>query len=437
MWAEDDFEPSSDTWPRSYMEPRDANRYIMYHGTSRAAAQQIMANGFRQSSDGILGQGVYISRDLHKASRYPLELPEHERVVLKLRVNVGRVKKIDRQGHPMQKTWHTKHGYDTAWIPPNCGMLPSDLEEDCVWDPRRITVISAIYPEPDSSGGTKILHPSNQLSRLSSPELRPARSKALISTRPVPLPLRDPPTTRTSEQARFVESHRAEFIQRVTLVEPIADRLLQRKFINNEMYNVIISGRTSQDKMRKLFHALNTIESQEAFYLILEEQQPYLMEDLAVTFVDKHKDKLKKLLSSEPTAGNLDDETKAELYKKLQEEEPHLVQDLSVPDDVKIPYTPNTKILGRGASGTLVYEGTFQKRKVAVKRMLRDYSKFALTEAELLLRLDDHPHVIRYFANWVDNDFQYIILELCSSTLQTVSQPHTVRLHVDPCIISN
>ncbi|KAG9341477.1 hypothetical protein JZ751_019287 [Albula glossodonta] len=241
MRAEDDFEPSSDTWPESYMESRDGKWYIMYHGTSRAAAEQIMANGFRQSSDGILGQGVYVSRDLQKANKYPLNLPKHEKVVLKLRVNVGRVKKIDYQGHPMQKTWHTEHGYDTAWCPPNCGMLPSGMEEDCVWDPQRITVICAMYPKPDSSGG--------------------------------------------------------------------------------------------------------------------------------------------------------------------------------VPDDVKIPYTPNTKILGRGASGTVV--GTFQKRKVAVKRMLRDHSKLALTEVELLLRLDDHPHVIRYFANWVDNDFQYIILELCSSTLQT------------------
>ncbi|KAI1903777.1 hypothetical protein AGOR_G00030710 [Albula goreensis] len=152
MWAEDDFEPSSDPCLDSYMEPRDGNRYIMYHGTSRAAAQRIMASGFRQSSDGMFGRGVYVSRDLQKASRYPLELPERERVVLKLRVNVGRVKKIDYQGHPMQKTWHTVHGYDTAWCPPNCGMVKSGLEEDCVWDPKRITVINAIHPRQGFSG---------------------------------------------------------------------------------------------------------------------------------------------------------------------------------------------------------------------------------------------------------------------------------------------
>uniref|UniRef100_A0A672TC39 PARP catalytic domain-containing protein n=1 Tax=Sinocyclocheilus grahami TaxID=75366 RepID=A0A672TC39_SINGR len=91
----------------------------------------------------MLGPGVYLSRDLQKASKYPLKLPENERVVLRVKVNVGRVKKIDCQRHPLQKIWHN-YGYDTAWCPPNCGMVPSGLEEDCVWDPKRITVIDEI-----------------------------------------------------------------------------------------------------------------------------------------------------------------------------------------------------------------------------------------------------------------------------------------------------
>ncbi|KAJ8405921.1 hypothetical protein AAFF_G00313580 [Aldrovandia affinis] len=111
------------------------------------AAQQIMASGFRQSEKGMFGRGVYVSRDLQKASRYPLDLPENQRVVLKVRVNVGKVKKIDFQRHPMQTTWHTVDGYDTAWCPPNCGMVQSGLEEDCIWDPHRITVLKAIYPK--------------------------------------------------------------------------------------------------------------------------------------------------------------------------------------------------------------------------------------------------------------------------------------------------
>ncbi|KAJ8254651.1 hypothetical protein GJAV_G00195500 [Gymnothorax javanicus] len=128
-------------------EPVEDCSYTMYHGTSAEAARQIVVHGFRQSSDGMLGRGVYVSRDLRKASKYPLELPEHKRVVLKLKVDLGKVKKINCKGHPMQKTWHYE-GYDTAWVPPNCGMVKSGQEEDCVWDPNRITVIDAIRPTP-------------------------------------------------------------------------------------------------------------------------------------------------------------------------------------------------------------------------------------------------------------------------------------------------
>ncbi|KAI4900506.1 hypothetical protein NFI96_020135 [Prochilodus magdalenae] len=144
MWAENDLGPGIPCL-ESYAEPGDGKVYLMYHGTSRFSAQQIMMSGFKPSAGGMLGPGVYLSRDLNKASRYPLNLPEHERVVLRVFANVGRVKRIDRQDHPMQKTWHS-HGYDTAWCPPLCGMVPSGLEEDCVWDPTRIKVIDAIYP---------------------------------------------------------------------------------------------------------------------------------------------------------------------------------------------------------------------------------------------------------------------------------------------------
>ncbi|XP_050949600.1 uncharacterized protein LOC127152794 [Labeo rohita] len=143
MWAEDDLYPGVPCL-QSTTEPVNGNVYRMYHGTTARAAEQIKIHGFRPSADGMLGRGVYLSRDLNKASRYPLDKPR-ERVVIRVMVNVGRVKKIDYQGHPLQKTWHD-HGYDTAWVPPNCGMVPSGLEEDCVWDPKQITFIDIIPP---------------------------------------------------------------------------------------------------------------------------------------------------------------------------------------------------------------------------------------------------------------------------------------------------
>uniref|UniRef100_H2ZS95 Uncharacterized protein n=1 Tax=Latimeria chalumnae TaxID=7897 RepID=H2ZS95_LATCH len=149
FWAEEDSPCFIPACLESYEEPIDGKIYVMYHGTDRKSAASIRRNGFLQSGKKrMLGRGVYVSRDIQKASRYPLKLPPNQRVVLKLRVNVGKVKKIDRQHHPLQKTWHY-HGYDTAWVPPSCGMVPSGLEEDCVWDPDRIKVVDILPAQCD------------------------------------------------------------------------------------------------------------------------------------------------------------------------------------------------------------------------------------------------------------------------------------------------
>lgn len=123
-------------------KPQKRGIYTMYHGTSVASARLIIANGFKQSSAGMLGKGVYVSRDKKKAAHYPLNSQITDRVVLEIRVRPGRVKRIDKDNHPMQLSWH-QNGYDTAWVPPNCGMLsvPSGLQEDCVFDPKRVEVI--------------------------------------------------------------------------------------------------------------------------------------------------------------------------------------------------------------------------------------------------------------------------------------------------------
>nr|UUW46980.1 Gig2-2 [Platichthys stellatus] len=144
-WAEDDFVLPPGSSRLGLAQPVNDLIYVMYHGTTRACATDIQKSGFRPSSDGMLGCGVYLSRDLQKASRYPINHPEYDRVVITVLVHVGKVIAINRQKHPLQKTWHD-HGYDTAWVPPGCGMVPSGLEEDCVWDPTRIQILKIINP---------------------------------------------------------------------------------------------------------------------------------------------------------------------------------------------------------------------------------------------------------------------------------------------------
>lgn len=155
QWAEEDFTLPEGVCRLGLLAPVDGRKYVMYHGTTKASAKAILASGFCQSKDGMLGPGVYLSRDLKKASRYPINCLESDKVVIKVSVNVGRVIVINRQYHPRQKTWHDpRYGdvYDTAWVPPGCGMVPSGLEEDCVWDPSRIKILCTIQPRPVQYG---------------------------------------------------------------------------------------------------------------------------------------------------------------------------------------------------------------------------------------------------------------------------------------------
>uniref|UniRef100_A0A8C8I9J7 Uncharacterized protein n=1 Tax=Oncorhynchus tshawytscha TaxID=74940 RepID=A0A8C8I9J7_ONCTS len=72
--------------------------YVMYHGRKANLGQGF----FHLSRRGILGRGVYLSRK--KASRYPLGLSNHhQKVVIRVLVNVGRVNKVTYKGG-LQKT---------------------------------------------------------------------------------------------------------------------------------------------------------------------------------------------------------------------------------------------------------------------------------------------------------------------------------------------
>ena len=67
------------------------------------------------------------------------------------------------------------------------------------------------------------------------------------------------------------------------------------------------------------------------------------------------------------------------------------------------------RVLGYGSGGTIVYEGTFEGREVAVKRMLLQYNDLASQEIKLLSQSDDHPNVVRYYRHEKDKDFLYVL----------------------------
>lgn len=73
----------------------------------------------------------------------------------------------------------------------------------------------------------------------------------------------------------------------------------------------------------------------------------------------------------------------------------------------------SSTVLGTGSHGTVVYEGLLQPggRRVAVKRLLRAYYAAARSEMELLIDLDETPHVLRYYAMEEDRHFLYLALQ--------------------------
>uniref|UniRef100_A0A8C9RAK8 Uncharacterized LOC108924725 n=1 Tax=Scleropages formosus TaxID=113540 RepID=A0A8C9RAK8_SCLFO len=125
---------------KSGQAPKRGHGYIMYHGTHKTSAHAIITSGFKPSAGGTLGPGVYCSRDINKALGYPSFCSPNERVVLKLQVKVGKVKRIDAQSIHLVTSWH-QNGYDTAWLPASMGRY----EEDCVWDPKRLTVMGIAH----------------------------------------------------------------------------------------------------------------------------------------------------------------------------------------------------------------------------------------------------------------------------------------------------
>lgn len=75
------------------------------------------------------------------------------------------------------------------------------------------------------------------------------------------------------------------------------------------------------------------------------------------------------------------------------------------------------RILGYGSSGTVVFEGSINGRKAAIKRMLKQFYLMAQRETRLLIESDEHPNVVRYYATEEDQYFVYLALSYAESSM--------------------
>eukprot|EP01045_Picozoa_sp_COSAG04_P013567 COSAG04_NODE_968_length_9110_cov_6.799911_5_plen_1619_part_00 len=106
-----------------------------YHGTSLDAAIKIQQTGrFRPSTGGMMGKGVYMANAIRKTEGYMKSKGlAHGGVLLKLKVDLGRCKRVTSSG----SSWIAE-GYDSVWWDKG-----SNMNENCVKDPSKIEIIDA------------------------------------------------------------------------------------------------------------------------------------------------------------------------------------------------------------------------------------------------------------------------------------------------------
>ncbi|XP_061568272.1 LOW QUALITY PROTEIN: NLR family CARD domain-containing protein 3-like [Cololabis saira] len=113
------------------------------------------------------------------------------------------------------------------------------------------------------------------------------------------------------KEADWLDNNRADLIQNITEVMPIADLMLQRGIIHKEMYNRIKSETVAQDGMREIFSTTTCTKTKSAFYRILQEIHPEISpKDFIKEVVRRNKEYLREKCSwqLEGTGKSRDDE---------------------------------------------------------------------------------------------------------------------------------
>lgn len=73
--------------------------------------------------------------------------------------------------------------------------------------------------------------------------------------------------------------------------------------------------------------------------------------------------------------------------------------------------------IAKGSNGTVVLEGIYEGRAVAVKRLVQTHHDVALKEIQNLIASDQHPNIVRWYGVEFDQDFVYLSLERCTCSL--------------------
>ncbi|CAI0421777.1 unnamed protein product [Linum tenue] len=87
-------------------------------------------------------------------------------------------------------------------------------------------------------------------------------------------------------------------------------------------------------------------------------------------------------------------------------------------------YVSDTEI-AKGSNGTIVLEGIYEGRRVAVKRLVQAHHDVAFKEVQNLIASDRHPNIVRWYGVEYDKDFVYLSLERCTCSLNDLVQMYS------------
>ena len=108
--------------------------FVMYHATKSHNVASILKNGLKPSTGGLLGPGIYVSRDINKTRAYG-------GVCFKLLVYTGNTVTVDAADN--QGSWRSS--FDSAYLPPNNRVVKSRREETCVKSSDQVKILGIAY----------------------------------------------------------------------------------------------------------------------------------------------------------------------------------------------------------------------------------------------------------------------------------------------------
>ena len=86
--------------------------------------------------------------------------------------------------------------------------------------------------------------------------------------------------------------------------------------------------------------------------------------------------------------------------------------------------------LRTGLQGSRVYKGKFQRRPIAIKRVIKDLKNIFDRDVSIMLQIDQHSSIFKYFSKEITEYIIYFGTELCEGNLATFIKDHSLRTKI-------